>query len=121
MRAPARLHLFAGGGNNGNCAAGIVGRKKERNASGWWNWNKQGNHKWWLRAARGGSCIKDEALQARLTGWSPGQLWKLSANALLWAAKLQRSKRLLPTSQSTFKPSEVLPQPNWLTQSVIQS
>ena len=26
--------------------------------------------------------VKDEALQAQLTGWSPGQLGKLSANAM---------------------------------------
>ena len=70
MRAPARLHLL-GAGIMGTVQREMSEDKKERNASGLGrNWNKQGNHRRWLRAARGGSRIKDEALQAALTGWS---------------------------------------------------
>ena len=68
------------------------------------NWNKQGNRKWWLRAAQGGSCIKDEALQEGLTGWSPGKLGKLSANAMLsgicWKEKREKCIWLVELEQA---------------------
>ena len=55
MRAPARLHLL-GAGIMGTVQREMLEEEKERNASGWLvsrNWNKQGNHRRWLKAARG--------------------------------------------------------------------
>ena len=72
-------------------AAGIMGAlremwgKKRRNASGWCViGTSRATTRGWLGAARGQS-IKDETLQAGLTGWPPclhGQSGNPSANAL---------------------------------------
>ena len=95
MRAPARLHLL-GAGIMGTVQREMLEEKKREMHLVSRNWNKQGNHRRWLRAARGWSRIKDEALQAELTGWS--SCWSVGGSWVQmhwWAGKWQRRRSFL--------------------------